>query len=142
MIVNVEKYLYRHFDNMLIVFTENNECLYLYCPSECIYQAGDIRFYCYITDITQREYLKIEYIKFHKEPSLSILCDGIADFIQYDIYNRNPLIRGGFEIQRDLLPKDFNYWDKFNEPKTIQKDKERRQWKGLCEAMSDMTKTI
>jgi hypothetical protein len=52
--IHVKNYLYRHFDNMLILQTEDDNVLYIYCPSECIYNDNTSRFYCYKENIMKR----------------------------------------------------------------------------------------
>ena len=141
--VNVKNYLYRHFDNMLILQTEDDNILYIYCPSECIYNDNESRFYCYKENITKREFLKIDYVDYHTESNSVITCDGVAHFIQYGNdknawYNNRRYINR--ELYMDVLRKAGGYWHYYNDADIVEADRKKRQWSDFASAVSDMIK--
>lgn len=77
--VNVKNYIYRWLDNMLILQTEDDNILYIYCPSECIYNDGISRYYCYKENLQARELLEIDYVDYHTESDLVDI--GITEMI-------------------------------------------------------------
>lgn len=142
--VKVKGYMYRWFDNMLILQSENDDVLYIYCPSECIYDDGTSRFYCYSTNIHEREILDIDYVDYHIEPKSDISCDGVAHFIQYK--NDKKLIlracRGpkNRTLPDDILAKAGGYWHHRNDAEVVEKDRKKRQWSDCVAALADITK--
>ena len=144
--VKVKNYLYRHFDNMLILQTENDTILYIYCPSECTYDDKFSHYYCYEENIIARQCLEIDYVDYHIESDSNISCDGIAHFIQYD--NKNIIIREGYnfyrdrnrELSRDILDKAGGYWHHYNDLSIIESDRKKRQWLGFTVAISNIIK--
>lgn len=141
--VNVKNYMYRGFDNMLILQCENDSVLYIYCPSECIYDDGTSRFYCYSTNIQEREFLDIDYVDYHIESKLDISCDGVAHFIRYK--NDKKLILRGYRhedrtIPNDILAKAGGYWHHRNNDEVVKKDRKKRQWSDCVTALADMIK--
>lgn len=136
--VNAKNYLYRHFDNMLILQTEDDNVLYIYCPSECIYNDNISRFYCYTENIVQREFLKIDYIDYHTESNSVLTCDGVAHFIQYG--NEENAWYDNRELYGDALREAGGYWRYYHDADIIEADRKKRQWAGFAAAMSDMIK--
>ena len=139
--VKVKNYMYRWFDTMLIVQTENDDVLYLYCPSECLYDDGSTRFYCYSTNMNKNDHLTIDYVRYSNNNSC-IKCDGVAEFIKYS-ETENPRYtyrHTGHEIPNDILRKAGGYWRYLNDREEIEKDVTRRQWSGMAAAFSDMLK--
>lgn len=142
--VNVKNYMYRWFDNMLILQSENDSVLYIYCPSECIYDDGTSRFYCYSTNIQEREFLDIDYVDYHIESKSDISCDGVAHFICYK--NDKKLILPGYRgykdrtLPNDILAKAGGYWHYRNDNEVVEKDRKKRQWLDCVTALADMIK--
>ena len=124
--VNIKNYMYRWFDNMLILQTEDDNVLYIYCPSECIYNDGISRYYCYKENLQARELLEIDYVDYHMESDSDISCNGIAHFIQYR--NDKQIIIRGYRCCKHTTIKcivtysfDFNRQFNFNKGSTISK---------------------
>lgn len=142
--VNVKNYMYRWFDNMLILQCENDNVLYIYCPSECIYDDGTSRFYCYSTNIQEREFLDIDYVDYHIESKSDISCDGVAHFIHYK--NDKKLILRGYggrkdrTIPNDILAKAGGYWHYRNDDEVVEKDRKKRQWSDCMVTLADIIK--
>lgn len=141
--VNVKNYMHRWFDNMLILQCENDSVLYIYCPSECIYDDGTSRFYCYSTNIQEREFLDIDYVDYHIESKSNISCDGVAHFIQYR--NDKKLILCGYRhkdrtLPNDILAKAGGYWHHRNDDKVVENDRKKRQWSDCVTALADIIK--
>lgn len=142
--VNVKNYMYRWFDNMLILQTEDDNVLYIYCPSECIYNDGISRYYCYKENLQARELLEIDYVDYHTESDSDISCNGIAHFIQYR--NDKKIIRREYgcckhrELPNDILNKAGGYWHHFNDNETVENDRKKRQWSDFISAISDAIK--
>lgn len=136
--VNVKNYLYRHFDNMFILQTKDDTILYIYCPSECIYDDNTSRFYCYKENIIKRAFLKINYIDYHTESNSVITCDGVAHFIQYS--NEKNAWYNNRELYEGALRKAGGFWRYYNDVDIIGADRKKRQWDDFTAAMSDMIK--
>lgn len=142
--VNVKNYMYRWFDKMLIVQTENDEVLYLYCPSDCIYNNEDTTFYCYDTNMGSNNVLDIEYVEY-KNNNSCIQCDGVAEFIKYRSFEESRKSRNMYhhtchDIPGDILNKAGGYWHYRNDDDVLEKDRISRQWSGAAVALSDMLK--
>ena len=136
--VNVKNHLYRHFDNMLILQTEYDTILYIYCPSECIYNDNISRFYCYRENIIKRAFLNIDYVDYHTESNSVITCDGVAHFIQYS--NEKNAWYNNKELYEGALRKAGGFWRYYNEADIVEADRKKRQWTDFTATMSDMIK--
>lgn len=136
--VRVKNYLYRHFDNMFILQTEDDTVLYIYCPSECLYDDEISKYYCYTNNILDRVYLKIDYIDYHTESNSFIQCDGVAHFVKYNHSEKNAFHRDK-NLSHNVIK---NYWRYFNDSNVIEKDRNNRQWSGFVSVISDMAKQL
>ena len=136
--VNVKNYLYRHFDNMFILQTADDTILYIYCPSECIYNDNISRFYCYRKNIIERAFLRIDYVDYHMELNSVITCDGVAHFIQYS--NEKNAWYNNRELYEGALRKAGGFWRYYNEVDIVEADRKKRQWADFVTSISDMIK--
>lgn len=136
--VNVKNYLYRHFDNMLILQTEDDTILYIYCPSECIYEDWRSRFYCYTENILRREAMSIDYVDYHTEPNSDIACNGVAHFIHYGDGRNAWHDNRGLSYQH--LAEAGGYWHYRNDSSVVEADRKKRQWADFAATMSDVIK--
>ena len=83
--VEVKGYVYRHFDTMLIVLTADNKLLYLFCPSETIYNDGKTRFYCYKSNMLEHSKYALDSVTYTEERENFIQCDGVAKTIFFNM---------------------------------------------------------
>jgi hypothetical protein len=128
---------------MLILQTEDDNILYIYCPSECIYNDNESRFYCYKENIMKREFLKIDYVDYHIESNLVITCDGVAHFIQYGNDENAWCGSRGYnnkKLYMDALRKAGGYWHYYNDADIVETDRKKRQWSDFVSTVSDMIK--
>lgn len=129
MTVNVKTYEYRHFDTMLIVVTEDDNVLYIYCPPyDCVHNNKHTAFYCYSNS---RLLPSIESISYTPGPTKYIMCDGVARYINY----------GSGAIHTHTPLPGIDYWKYYVQNKdNIGKDIEVRQWSSVGAAFSNMFK--
>ena len=123
---------------MLILQTEYDTILYIYCPSECIYNDNISRFYCYRENIIKRAFLNIDYVDYHTESNSVITCDGVAHFIQYS--NEKNAWYNNKELYEGALRKAGGFWRYYNEADIVEADRKKRQWTDFTATMSDMIK--
>ena len=131
--INIKGYDYRHFDNMLIVLTEDDKVLYLYCPSECIYDDGRTKYYCYKNNMEEHLHFAIKRVSYKEGRTKLIDCDGIAEFIVYDMSELN---------NKSALENaaDYGFWKHYNNSEAVDKDKNDRAWGGVAQAFSTLYK--
>lgn len=143
--LNVKNYMYRWFDTMLIVRTENNEVLYLYCSSGCIHTDGDTTFYCYDTNMGINNILDIEYVEYSHNCNSCIQRDCIVEFIKFHSFGEsrksgNMYHHTCHNIQNDILSKAGGYWHYENNDDVLKKDRIQHRWSDAAAALSDMFK--
>lgn len=126
--VNVKNYTFRLLDRMLIVQTENDEILFLYCPNYWL----DTHNTGYVIDI--------EYVEYYDNYNSHIQCDGVVEFIQHNIRRfEYPWIRHD-KIPASISKKAGIFRNYYNSREIIEEDIARRKREESIAALCDMFK--
>lgn len=141
---NITCYDYRRFDSMLLILTEDGKQLNIYCPSDCIYNDGSSRFYCYENEVSRRVGKSIDILEYDPDKTYGLQCDGTAEFIWYgDVgTNRYDDLERQCILSCNPTEPPINIWDRFNDVELVDRARNTAAWGGLAEAFSAVAKNI
>ena len=139
---NITCYDYRWFDKMPLILTEGGKQLNIYCPSDCIYNDGSSRFYCYDDNINKRLGKVIDCLEYDPNKTYGLQCDGTAEAIWYSDTKENHGADFRKVPHRRTHTPPIRYWDRYNDRELVDKARNTAAWGGLAEAFSAIAKNI